>query len=266
MGLRRSLDDCRQNEDATDVFPGEQRTRQGRFSGSDQRLVHISPAGSLRDHSCPLPGFDGIIPSRFGAHVDDAVEWFDALDTGSRTYRTGRSLIETTHHLGGFDVVQHDVTDGLAHMIAFELGGGALEGVELAGFVGINPGGRDGRVGQLVHDSAVKMYHNREHDYLGTSTEFVRCTPRVLERFDEIPAAESRSFPKLGASGEYGENRLTGGVGVRIAFEDGEANLVTLLPDIETQSCSDTLSTVTTRTRRLNSDSASLLATARQVR
>ncbi|WP_042662731.1 glycoside hydrolase family 15 protein [Haloferax sp. ATB1] len=264
MGLRRSLDDYKQNEDATDVFPGERRTRQGRFSGSDQRLVHVSPAGSLRDYSYPLSGFGGIVSSRFGVRVGDAVEWFDALDTGSQTYRAGRSLVETTHRLDGFDVVQRDVTDGLAHTTAFELGDGAPEDIELAGFVEISPEGRDGRVGQLVHDDAVEVYHNREHDYLGTSTEFVECTPQVLERFDEILAAESRSFPEFGASEEYEESRLTGGVGVRVAFEDGETSLVTLLSDIETQSRSDALSAVATRTRRPNSDSASLLATARQ--
>ena len=263
MGLRRSLDDYKRTKESAYIFPGERRTQLGRFAGSKYRLVHVSPTGSIRDFSYPLSGFHGIVSSRFGIRVDRATQWFDTPRTSTQAYHENTSLVETTHHLDEFDVVQRDLTEGRAHTTAFEIQSGPVENAELIGFVEFTPEGQEGRIGQLVHDDVVEVYHNQEHDYIGFSTELVECTPQVLEQFGEILAEEPRSFPNFDASANYEESRLTGGVGFRSTFRKGEAAVVNVLSDIDERSRSDCLTNVSERAQH-DSDSSALLATARR--
>jgi len=55
MQLRDALDDYKRYRHASKVFPGEDRSTTGRFSGRDGRLVHVHPDGSLRDFGYPSP-------------------------------------------------------------------------------------------------------------------------------------------------------------------------------------------------------------------
>ncbi|MFC7076150.1 glycoside hydrolase family 15 protein [Haloarcula halophila] len=234
MGLRRSLDDYKQNRDTEDRFPGERRTQLGQFTGSERRLVHVSPDGSLRDYSYPLSGLHGISASRFGVQVDGRVTWFDANDGATQTAE-GASFVETIHSFERFDIVQRDFTDTLSHVTVFELRGEAPDRLEIVGFVEFTPEGQEGRIGQLIHDGeTVELYHNREHDYLGASTE-LEVTPQVLETFDEILADEPQSFPREDAAESYEGSRLTGGVSFRAELKNGRTTIVTTLSDIEEQ-------------------------------
>lgn len=263
MGLRRSLDDYKRNKEAAEVFPGEQRTQLGQFTGSTQRLIHVDPSGSVRDYSYPLSGLHGLSSSRFGVRLDQTIEWFDTLERASQTLHEG--TVETIHNFEKFEVVQRDFTNGLTHATAFELRGEAPDSIELVGFVELTPEGQEGRIGQLVHDDElVEVYHNREHDYLGASTE-LEITPEVMEKFDEILADEPQSFPRKGESESYEGSRLTGGVRFRTEFEDGRTTVITTLSDIEEQSRSASLKHVADRTRRY-SEPSQLLTAAQQSR
>lgn len=262
MGLRRALDDYKRNRESADVFPGERRTQAGRFTSSNRRLVHVDPAGSIREYSYPLSGFHGIASSRFGVRIDGTVTWFDTLDGSSQTSREANAVVETVHELETFDVVQRDFTDDLSHATSFELVGESPAPLEIVGFVEFAPEG-DSRVGQLVHDDeVVELYHDREHDYLAASTELT-ITPEVMEQFDEILADEPQSFPRGGESESYEGSRLTGGVSFRAELEGGRTTVVTTLSDIEDQSRSESLARITDRTQRYRAPSQFLTA-ARQ--
>ncbi|GGN94844.1 glucan 1,4-alpha-glucosidase [Haloarcula pellucida] len=263
MALRRSLDDYKRNGGETDVFPGERRTQSGRFTGSDQRLVYVSPNGSIRDHSYPLAGLHGIASSRFGINVDGTVRWFDSLDTSTQTYHEGTSLVETVHQFETFDVVQRDFTAGNSHVTAFELQAESPDNAEIVGFIEFAPEGQEGRVGQLVHEDALEVYHNREHDYLGTSTELVERDPESLEAFDEILAEEPQSFPRVGTAENYEGSRLTGGVGFSAAVVNGTTTVINMLSDIETQSRADSLASIADQTQRYDEPSTILTAARR---
>jgi hypothetical protein len=105
MQLRDAMTDV-ERDDESDRVPGERRTTRGRFTGTDGRLVHVSPDGRLRDFGYPLSGLTGLDRSRFGLLSADrdgtpleAVAWFDA--DADQQYVDGTTLVETTHAVGG---------------------------------------------------------------------------------------------------------------------------------------------------------------------
>ncbi|WP_434530025.1 glycoside hydrolase family 15 protein (plasmid) [Haloarcula sp. NS06] len=251
MVLRRSLDDYKRNTDATHAFPGERRTQQGRFTGTNQRLVHISPDGTIRDFSHPLCGLHGIASSRFGIRNNEGVHWFDEFEEGDQTYQAEKTAVETIHNLNGFEIRQQDITNGLSHVTSFEVAGGLSSNPEIIGFVEFVPDGQEGQVGQLIHDDEIiEVYHDKEHDYLSASTDLSAITPEVLEGFDEILADKSTSFPRFDESDEYEGSRLTGGVSFCTQLNDGQTTIVNRLTDINYQSRSDSLAAINEWTQR----------------
>jgi len=251
MVFRRSLEDYKRNADITDAFPGERRTQQGRFTGSDHRLVHIDLNGQIRDFSHPLCGLHGIASSRFGIRVDETVRWFDSCEHAEQTYQAEKTAVETAHDVGGYTIRQLDTTIGLSHVTSFEVVGNLSSEPEIVGFMEFVPDGQEGQVGQLVHDDEIiEVYHDKEHDYLGASTDLSSITPEILEGFDDILADEPTSFPRLAEADGYEGSRLTGGVSFSAQLDDGQTTIVNSLTDITDQSRADSLAAINERTQR----------------
>jgi glucoamylase len=206
MELHGALDDFKRLRDDPRRFPGERRSTAGRFSGLDDRLVHVSPDGSFRDYSYPLTGLSGIERSRFGLELDGDVHWFDGSE---QRYIEGTSVVETRHEVGGYTCIQCDLTLGRTHLTHFALEGENAETeAAIRGCVGFAPEGRAGRVGQLRHGDAVEIHHDRERDFLAAST-VMTVTGQVPERFEDLLSPDPTAFPPGADDGRYEEARLS---------------------------------------------------------
>lgn len=264
MTFRRSLDEYKRERETSTPFPGERRTQSGLFSGSGRRLVHVGPSGAVRDYSYPLAGLHGVSLSRFGIRTPERTEWFGDGATHSQTYHSGSALVETVHDLDGVKVEQRDVTLGQSHVTSFEVVGGDSDPAGLVGFVEFSPDGQEGRSGQLIHDTdVVEVYHDREHDYLGVSTELLTVEPTAPERFAETLSSDPRSPPSANTAGDYEGSRLTNGVCFRADLEDGGTTVVSLLTDIEEQSRASSLDAIASRIQGSRT-ATNVVATARR--
>lgn len=234
MTLRHALDD---HGRAGGRFPGERRTLTGRFSGADDRLIHVDTDGAVRDFSYPLSGLGGVTRSRFGVAFtqetgpdgvrpagDTEIHWFDG---GDQSYVTDTStVIETTHTVDGRVVRQRDATDGRLHHTRFETGTPA----RLYGYVEFAPDRTECQRALLHHDDAVEVYHRTEHDYLaigGEATLVGEIPETVAELSDDKPTIHPTDRPP----GRYEDRALTGGVVVSAPTTDGIVGLATLLTD-----------------------------------
>ena len=263
MTFRRSLNEYKREQDTSVPFPGERRTQSGLFSGSESRLVHVNRTGELRDYSYPLSGLHGIVFSRFGIRTPEETYWFANYPTQSQVSHPNSALVETIHDVEGFEVVQRDGTVDQSHLTTFELGDGDLDFIEITGFVEFAPDGQEGRSGQLVHDDTiVEVYHNQEHDYLGSATEFSTVNPETPERFNETLSEEAQSDLSTPATDDSEGNRLTNGVYFRAPLKNDWTTVVSVLSDAEEQPRSDGLAGVDERRQQLQTP-ADLLALAR---
>ncbi|SEP88216.1 Glucoamylase (glucan-1,4-alpha-glucosidase), GH15 family [Natrinema salaciae] len=233
MELHAALNDFKRSQGDPRRFPGERRSTAGRFSGLDDRLVHVAPDGSIGDYSYPLSGLDGIERSRFGIDVDGDARWFDDEDAEQR-YVGDTAVVETTHTVGEATCVQYDVTIGRLHLthVAFEGEPAFADDVSLLACVGFAPEGRAGRVGQLWHGDTVEVHHDAEHDFLAASTEMA-VTGQVPERFAELLAAEPTDFPRSPTDDRYEEARLSPIVlaEIELTGSSPSATVATLLSD-----------------------------------
>lgn len=225
MTLRAALADYLANESHPTRFPGECRTTEGLFSGLDDRLVHVAPDGALRDHTDSLAPLSGLDRATFGIGHNDEITWFDDLEAVSQTYVDDTALIETRLSGAGFEVTKYDLTLGRAHLthVRCEGGGGDLHA--LATFA---PEGRDSRLGKLVHEEGVELYHRREHDYLGAAAGEYGTRPPVA--FEAVLRGEAPR--ELDEDDRYENDRL-GGTALARAPLDGGATVGTLLTDRE---------------------------------
>jgi glucoamylase len=256
MSLRHALDDYRRHRDAERLFPGEFRTADGRFSGTDDRLVHVARDGSLRDYSYPLSGLAGVERSRFGVafHDEDVctddnetpeIHWFDG-DHAEQRYVAG-TLIETVHTITSESesdndgeaqessertVVQRDHTDGRVHRTRFETDAPDASAT-LYAYVEFLPDRSESQLALLDHGDAVEAYHRREHDYLAVADESGDATlsGEIPARLGELVDDSPTTYPKGRAAGRYEDTALTGGVVLEVPFSDGIASIATLPTD-----------------------------------
>ncbi|WP_290810008.1 glucan 1,4-alpha-glucosidase [Halovivax sp.] len=230
MELHAALDDFKRNRGSPTRFPGERRSTTGRFTGLDDRLVHVSRDGSLRDFSYPLCGLTGIERSRFGVEVDGNVFW---LDGDRQRYVDDTAVVETRHDVDGKPVVQYDLAVGRLHLTHLRADDVADVDALYACFA-FAPEGRAGRVGQLRHGDAVEVLHHRERDFASASTP-IDVGGEIPPRFEEVLSPEPTAFPRLANddAGRYEEVQLSPVVTAEIGLE-GEppsATVATLLWD-----------------------------------
>lgn len=246
MRLSAALDDYRRVQSDPTRFPGERRSTEGLFSGLDDRLVHVEPNGTLKDYTEPISSKHGIERARFALELDGDVRWLSDFDEVSQSYHGATALVETRYETEGIAVETYDLTIGEAHITHVVASGDLPPNAALYAIVAFAPDGREARVGQLVHDEVVEVYHRSERDYLTSSTGFDRRRNRRSVRFDAILDAEP-SFADPTVDEGYVNDRL-GGTVVVVAPLDGEGRrsttLASLLADAKTTARDEALGTV----------------------
>ncbi len=272
MRLRTALNEFKR--DGATHYPGEAKTVSGAFSGDGDRLVHVDPAGSLRDYSASLSGLHGLDRSRLGVEAGGESYWFDELDTVRQHYYRGTALVETEYDAGDFTIHQYDATVGRSHLTHVELRGAVPTDPRLVAFLTFAPEGQESRVGRLIHEDAgpdesktVEVYHRREHDYVTAATGIGEVRGQIPERFEELLAAEPTAFPRDTRQRRYEDAHLSGDVVVTAPLEESgrgyRTTLATLLVDHDEVSRADALATVRDGAER-HTDPDSLRATARE--
>ena len=239
MQLRDALDDYKRSSDETTLFPGERRTLTGRFSGGESRLVHVD-SGILRDFGYPLSGLTGLERSRFGVTYNGDTCWFDTVES-TQQYVGDSGLIETVHETPLGPVTQLDLTLGTAHLSSFS----AAFDAEIVAYVSLAPDGRHSRVGQLHHQDVLEVYHESEHDFVGSSTGFSGVRGQIPASFDDLLSNEPTEYPRPPHDGRYEEDRLSGDMVCWLPLHDGRTTFITLLTDREQTTRTDALDQMT---------------------
>lgn len=228
-------------------FPGERSTTVGRFTGGDDRLVHVSPDGILRDFGYPLSGLDGIEHASFGLSDGERVEWFDGT-AGRQGYLDGTDVVETRHETSLGSLTRYDLAVGAAHVTHVTIDRRAdrdgfsaridvqeevdrsSTGVDsLLVDVSIRPEGREGLVGQLRFSDAVEVYHATEHDFVASATGI-----DAIEAPGTSDALTSPWRRRHGRTdGQTDSSRLSGDLCLTVPIENGCATVATLLTDVD---------------------------------
>ncbi|XVH30487.1 glycoside hydrolase family 15 protein [Haloferacaceae archaeon DSL9] len=229
MKLRDAIADFKETTGSDTRFPGERRTTTGRFSGSDDRLVHVALDGSLRDFGYPLSGLTGIERSRFGIRRDGEIHWLSA-ERSTQRYDGDGIVVVTTHETPLGDLTRRDLTVGAAHLTRVDADFDDAA-VEFVAALSLSPDGRETRTGQLHHEDAVEIYHDRERDFVASATGFSTFRGQVPVVFDDLTADEPAPYPRPPSDGRYEEDRLSGDLVCSAPFVDGSATLVSLLTD-----------------------------------
>jgi len=232
--FRSSLRDYKQNNGSDRLFPGERRSLRGLFSGSASRLVYVGQEGNLQEYSYPLSGWQGITSTRIGIREEETIQWLDEADCLSQNYVEDTTLVRTVYDLAGSEPIQRDWTVDSAHYTSFELQGSDSSTADLISVFTFSPEGQEGRVGQLIHDDVIEVYHNEEHNYITASNGFSKVVPQVPERFNEVLAEDVLPSPRTLESDDYEESRLTGSTCLVTPLEDGAVTLTNTVTDITT--------------------------------
>lgn len=231
MQLRDALNDYKSHRNSRTAFPGERRTTAGRFSGFDNRLVHIDESGSLRDFSYPLSGLNGIARSRFGVQKtsdqDADPNWFDA-ESSVQHYDNDTGLVVTKHEIGSGTVQQYDLTLGNSHITHFDLGD-VEKSLNIVIALGFAPDNRDTGIAQIHHDGAVEVYHAQETNYLASATGFGTVAGVVPEGLSDLLSESPTDYPPGRSPSTTEENLLSGDVFCTLPIENESATLTTLL-------------------------------------
>ncbi|MFB9826088.1 glycoside hydrolase family 15 protein [Halobaculum roseum] len=256
MRLRDALDDHKRNRDHPTRFPGERRTTAGLFSGAGGRLIHVAPDGTVRDFGYPLSGRSGLADSRFALRLDDPPVELDVDDPavrrtddgsvvielaeGDQSYHGSTALVETDYEtpvgpLRRLDLaVETDGGDAHVTRVAFDDAdrADALDASLLVGCT-FAPEGRDARVGQLHHEDAVEVFHDRERDFLAGAAGLDVIGGGLPAGPDAVLASDphERGADALGDRRE--EDHLGGHIVAATGFENGAATVATLLTDRE---------------------------------
>ncbi|ELZ24866.1 glucoamylase [Halosimplex carlsbadense 2-9-1] len=238
MRLTTALDEYKRARG--ERFPEETRTVAGAFSGHGDRLVHVDPSGSLRDHSAPLSGLHGIDRSKLGIRTQRGTHWFADLETIRQHYYRDTRLVETEYDAGSFTVHQYDLTLGRAHVTHVELRGAVPQNAQLVAFLTMAPEGEEAGVGALVHEdsgpagaSVLEVFHRTEHDYLTASTGIGGVHGQRPERFAEIVDDHPVDFPRGEGERARDQTRMTGDFVVTAPLErQGRSNRTTLVTQL----------------------------------
>ncbi|MFC6726290.1 glucoamylase, partial [Halobium palmae] len=238
MRLRTALNEYKRARGTR--FPEECPTQRGAFSGHGDRLVYVDPGGFIRDYSSSLSGLYGIDRSRFGIETQDRTIWFDDLNPVRQHYYRETNVVETEYDAGKFTVHQYDLTLGRAHLTHVELRGAIPADAHLTAFLTFAPGGRETRVGRLIHEDAgpdgskaVEVFHRKEHDYVTASTGLTDVRGQIPERFEEILSDEYFEFPREAVLQRYEDTHLSGDVVVSAPLErTGRAARTTLVTQL----------------------------------
>jgi glucan 1,4-alpha-glucosidase len=238
MRLRTALNEYKRARGSR--FPEEAPTQWGAFSGHGDRLVYVDPDGFVRDYSSSLSGLYGIDRSRFGIETGDRTMWFDDLNPVRQHYYRETNVVETEYDAGKFTVHQYDLTLGRAHLTHVELRGAIPVDAHLTAFLTFAPGGRETRVGRLIHENAgpngskaVEVFHRKEHDYVTASTGLNDVRGQIPERFEEIISDEHFEFPRDAVLQRYEDTHLSGDVVVSAPLErTGRAARTTLVTQL----------------------------------
>jgi|GEM_PF-2427998 hypothetical protein len=258
MQLRDALDDYKRSSGDSTLFPGERRTLSGRFSGGDGRLVHVDE-GVIRDFGYPLSGLTGLERSRFGLSLGDEKFWFDDDATSTQIYDEHGGLVETVHETPVGEVTELDLTVGNAHLTHFET---VVEHAEIIAYVSLAPDGRHSRLGQLHHEDVIEVYHETEHDFLGSATGFAGLRGQIPASFDDLISEDPTEYPRPPHDGRYAEDRLSGDLVCWLPLENGSTTLITLLTDWEETTREDALDQMETyRTEYTGRDAFEATAT-----
>ena len=256
MQLRDALNDYKSQRNSRTAFPGERRTTTGRFSGFDNRLVHIDESGSLRDFSYPLSGLSGIARSRFGVQKtgdrDANANWFDA-ESSVQHYHNDTGLVVTEHEIESGTVRQYDLTLGDGHITHFNLGD-VDRSLNLVVALGFAPDGRDTGIAQIHHDGVVEVYHAQETDYLASATGFGTVAGVVPERIPDLLAESPTDYPPGRSPSTTEENLLSGDVFCTLPIENESATLTTLLTTRDEMSREAALNMVRTMAEGQNTE------------
>ncbi|PSQ00853.1 glucoamylase [Halobacteriales archaeon QS_4_69_31] len=238
MRLTTALDEFKRNLDGR--FPEESKTVDGAFSGHGDRLVHVSPDGSLRDYSSSLSGLYGIDRSRLGVRAGGRTYWLADLETIRQHYYRDTRLVETEYDAGSFTVHQYDLTLGRAHVTHVELRGAVPRDPHLVAFLTLAPEGKEAGVGSLIHDDggpdgsqALEVFHRQEHDYVAASTGLDGIYGQRPERFAEILSEEPVTFPRGEGGTSHDQTRLSGDFVVSAPLvREGRGNRTTLVSQL----------------------------------
>jgi glucan 1,4-alpha-glucosidase len=238
MRLTTALDEFKRNLDGR--FPEESKTVDGAFSGHGDRLVHVSPDGSLRDYSSSLSGLYGIDRSRLGVRAGGRTYWLADLETIRQHYYRDTRLVETEYDAGSFTVHQYDLTLGRAHVTHVELRGAVPRDPHLVAFLTLAPEGKEAGVGSLIHDDggpdgsqALEVFHRQEHDYVAASTGLDGIYGQRPERFAEILSEEPVRFPRGEGGTSHDQTRLSGDFVVSAPLvREGRGNRTTLVSQL----------------------------------
>jgi len=242
MQLRDALDDFQRVEDDDTRFPGERRTTAGLFSGltpadctsaADARLVYVDRNGATTDFGYPLTGLTGLSRARLGLRVDGETVWFDDCETVDQSYHEDTALVVTEHRLAEGTATQYDLTLGDTHL-THVVPDVTADRVELAGFYGFSPDGRDTQVAQLRHEGAVELFHAGEHDYVASATGFSTVGGEVPPSFDELLGEGTVDRPRGVDAGRYEEETLSGDLHWTAPLDGDGATVATRLTDIDT--------------------------------
>ncbi len=275
MRLKTALNEYKRDRGHGARFPEERQTVTGAFSGYGDRLVYVSPTGSIRDYSASLSGLYGIDRSRLGIETVDDTYWFADLNTVRQHYYRETRLVETEYDAGDFTVHQYDLTLGRAHVTHVELRGSIPAEAHLVAFLTHAPEGRETSVGRLIHEhggpdgtKAVEVYHRREHDYVTASTGLDSARGLISERFPEILSDEAIQFPREAEYHQYEDTHLSGDLVVTAPLEragrGSRTTLVSQLSDHEEVDRETALADL--RTCATSHESADALRTAARER
>ena len=217
-------------------YPAERPTTAGAFTGDDGRLVHVGPDGTVHDCSYSLSGVGGADRLRMGITAGRGVRWLDELTTTRQHYDGDTPLVETEYDAGRYTIHQFDLVVSDTHLTHVELRGAPPAGAELVAACAFAPDMVEGRVGNLVHESAgpedgsvVEVYHRTEHDFFTASTGLSAAHGQRLRTIPELLGESGDGFPHRGEIDQREDSRLTPDVVMRAPFErDGRTERVTL--------------------------------------
>jgi GH15 family glucan-1,4-alpha-glucosidase len=160
------------------------------------------------------------------------VYWFDSIES-TQEYHEATTLVETTHETPFGPLTQLDLTAGDAHITRFdsnEIDTGHSY-TEIVAYLSLAPEGQDSQVGQLHHEDVVEVYHQREHDFVSSTTGFSGVRGQIPVAFEDLLDDEPTEYPRPASDHRYSEDRLSGDLICSLPLDESTTTLISLLTD-----------------------------------